>query len=232
MASAHPQEFQCSKCSVQFYRSALYVEHMKNSHKISLSIHELKPKDEVDVPLESMTFDPHVPETERVHPDERNFRPKRRLSIILDESPINPLAGGLTFRDFCTEHIREEGNFMRCLPCNEKLSKLSLKKHLKKYHATSQPYYCELCDKSFSRIDERMSHMKEAHPNSNVCLACDKQFYMSFFYMEHMRDVHNQIVKPTIIKGKTDIDVPIERLRFIAKKGGSLPRHSAIKKVV
>jgi hypothetical protein len=218
MASVHPHDFFCNKCNQQFYRSSTYVDHMQNSHKISLEIPELKSKDEVDVPLENLSFATNVPDSERTHPEE-SIRTKRRLSVVCDDSPINPKAGGLTYRDFCNEYIREEGNLMRCLPCNKTFSKLSIKKHLKKLHATSRPYNCELCENNFFRMDERLAHMKVMHKNSLNCSLCDTQFYMSILYIEHMKSRHGKNVKALSDKGKTDVDVPIERLRFIADNG-------------
>lgn len=222
VASCHPKDFFCTKCNQQFYRSAVYVDHMKNSHKISLSIPELKSKDEIDVPLEHLSFAPNVPDSERTHPEE-SIRTKRRLSVVCDDRPINPEAGGLPYRDFCTKYIREEGDSMRCIPCKENFSKLSIKKHLKKYHATSRPYNCELCEENFFRMNERMSHMKLKHKNSLRCLTCDTQFYMSLDYLQHMKTQHGQNVKALTNKGKTDVDVPIERLRFVASNGHPHP---------
>lgn len=220
MASAHPQDFFCTKCNQQFYRSAIYVDHMKNSHKIALSIRELKSKDEIDVPLENLFFAPNVPDSERTHPED-SMRTKRRLSVVSDERPICPEAGGSTYKDFCNEYIRDEGDCILCIPCNVRFSKLSIKKHLKKCHATSRPYNCELCEENFFRMNERMAHMRSKHKNSLRCSTCDTQFYMSLDYVQHMKSQHDQNVKPFTNKGKTDVDVPIERLRFVPSNGHS-----------
>lgn len=66
MSSAHPNDFKCNLCDTQFYRSALYKSHMKDTHHITLNVSELKTKDEIDVPLEQMKFKEHVPDSIRV----------------------------------------------------------------------------------------------------------------------------------------------------------------------
>lgn len=225
MATSHPNELFCDKCQHQFYRTGMYLDHMWNSHKTRINLREKKPKDEVDVPLEIMTFAPKVPEFERMHPtQEKPGGRKRRLSIDRDESPINPAAGGLTYFEFRNLYVRDDTDFMTCIPCNEKLSKLSLKKHMKKFHATSRPFNCELCDESFQRLEERMKHMQSFHPNSFNCKICVLQFYYSSDYKDHMKMEHNQNISINTTKVKSDIDVPIERLRFLPRASSEIPK--------
>lgn len=220
MAAAHPNQLLCSTCKQQFVRSSLYVEHMWSEHKTSVYQRELKPKDEIDVPLEKMMFAPNVPDSERSHEEKSTSKltTRKRRHSVCDERPINPSAGGMTFVEFRNTFIREENESFVCVPCNEQVSKLSLKKHLKKYHATSRPYNCEICSESFKRMDERMTHMCSAHSDSLKCSICDKQFYLSSIYMDHMKAIHNKNVNIRSNKIKSDVDVPIERLRFIAKR--------------
>jgi uncharacterized short protein YbdD (DUF466 family) len=106
----------------------------------------------------------------------------------------------------------------RCRVCNETLSKFALKKHSKRYHATSKPYNCELCSFGCHRLDERLSHMNENHPDSLKCTVCNIQFYSSDNYVDHMRSSHNKQVAMRAAKSRTEIDVPLQRLRFVPRR--------------
>lgn len=86
---------------------------------------------------------------------------------------------------------------------------------MKRSHATSKPFYCELCNEGFQRADTRMQHMASAHTDNFRCFKCKIQFYMSASYAEHMQQNHNLSIRVITKKLKTDIDVPIERLRFV-----------------
>lgn len=225
MAAAHPDQLFCKPCQQQFVKTSMYVDHMKNDHKTSIQMRELKPRDEVDIPLELMMFAISVPDSDRTHEENSTSRltGRKRRHSVCDERPINPSAGGMTFIEFRNTFIREENESFVCVPCNEQLSKLNLKKHLKKYHATSRPYNCEICSSSFHRINERIAHMHMAHPDALKCTICNKQFHLSTIYMDHMKAIHNKNVNVRSNKIKSDVDVPIERLRFIARRSDAPP---------
>lgn len=104
-----------------------------------------------------------------------------------------------------------------CKACNQTFSKLSIKKHIKKDHATSKPYNCQLCDKGFYRVDDRVNHMKKFHTDSFKCLICDIQFYSSIIYINHMSTEHNMNVNIASNKTAEEIDIPFDRLRFLPK---------------
>lgn len=215
MAATHPYDFHCSTCSLQFISTSQYIEHMQTIHDISPNMVEKKSKDELDVPLERMTFAPNVQisQTEGCVSTGR----KRRLSVS-DDRPIDPDAGGLTFIEYCNRYVRDESGGMRCVVCKLFMTKAGLKKHLKRFHATSRSFYCEVCNESFNRMDERSTHMEASHPNSLKCFICKVQFYYSADYGAHMNDTHNQEIKIFSQKEKSDLNVPLERLRFLPKK--------------
>jgi hypothetical protein len=95
------------------------------------------------------------------------------------------------------------------------MTKFSVKKHLKRCHATSKPFYCELCKEGFQRPDTRMQHMAAVHKDNFRCFQCNIQFYMSYSYVEHMQQSHSMSIRVISGKKKTEVDVPIERLRFV-----------------
>lgn len=98
------------------------------------------------------------------------------------------------------------------------MTKFSLKKHLKRSHATSKPFYCELCPEGFQKPDDRMQHMAQEHEKDFKCVHCNLQFYLSSDYVEHMSSTHKVKITLEQAKKKSDVDVPMERLRFIPEK--------------
>jgi hypothetical protein len=132
--------------------------------------------------------------------------------------PINPEAGGLTYDEFNNQYIRSIGDNFKCIICRVSMSKFSVKKHLKRYHATSKAFYCEICPEGFHRQDLRVSHMETLHHDSFRCFQCNVQFYMSSTYVEHMQTLHNLMIRVTSSKSKSEIDVPLNRLRFLPQK--------------
>lgn len=223
MASNHPNDYYCEICKHQFHRSVLYKEHMLKSHKIEVNTIELKSKDEIDIPLENMIYILKIPLKERAQCEETSSNgaahiKKRRASIDFTNSPINPKGGGLTFMEFKSAYIEEFSDVFKCKICNLNFSKMSLKKHLKKFHATSHPYNCELCNESFTRFDARTFHMKYMHPDKYNCSTCNRQFYISSEFMDHMKTIHNIFINISTTKTKYDVDVPLERLRFLPRK--------------
>lgn len=66
MKFSHGSDFNCNLCDIQFYRSVLYKQHMLLNHQIKINIPELKTKDEIDPPLESLKFVEQIPDTHRV----------------------------------------------------------------------------------------------------------------------------------------------------------------------
>lgn len=138
----------------------------------------------------------------------------RKLSVLISD-PIRPEAGGLVFLDFLRSYIKESGTDLTCTVCDTRMTKFSVKKHLKSFHATSKPFNCELCSGSFQKQDERMKHMAKIHPNDLKCFQCNEQFYISEKYVEHMQVNHRETISVKSSKKRSDIDVPIERLRFV-----------------
>lgn len=129
----------------------------------------------------------------------------------------NPESGGLTFDEFQELYIGEFGDRYNCKVCDFKLTKFNIKKHVKRCHCTCKPYFCELCPEGFKKIDDRTKHMAEKHPSDFKCGDCDIQFYTSTNYVEHVSMFHQKIVQLKPLKPKAEIDVPIERLRFVAE---------------
>lgn len=66
MKFAHEDDFKCGYCDLQFYRSVLYKQHMTEFHKMTFDVPELKKKEEIDVPLETMKFVEHLPDEMKV----------------------------------------------------------------------------------------------------------------------------------------------------------------------
>lgn len=98
------------------------------------------------------------------------------------------------------------------------MSKFSVKKHLKRYHATSKAFYCELCPEGFQRPDARLHHMNMTHHDSFRCFNCNVQFYISSNYVEHMQQAHNMLIRVLTSKKKSEVDVPLDRLRFLPER--------------
>lgn len=75
MKMSHVNDFNCNLCDIQFYRSVLYKQHMLLNHQIKVNIPELKTKDEIDPPLESLKFIENVPDSIRVSFHYNSFKP-------------------------------------------------------------------------------------------------------------------------------------------------------------
>lgn len=129
-----------------------------------------------------------------------------------------PEAEGLTFKEFQDLYVEFNGERYNCKVCDFKMTKFNIKKHVKRCHSTCKPYYCELCPEGFKKTDERTKHMADEHPDDFKCLECKVQFYTSYNYADHMMFYHHkQEVRVVNLKSRTDIDVPMERLRFSAE---------------
>lgn len=89
---------------------------------------------------------------------------------------------------------------------------------MKRCHATTQPFFCELCPEGFQKPDDRTQHMATVHENDFKCIHCNEQFYISTDYVEHMKEVHRVTITMEAAKKRSEIDVPLERLRFVAEK--------------
>lgn len=98
------------------------------------------------------------------------------------------------------------------------MTKFSVKKHLKRYHATSKAFYCEICPEGFQRPDVRVHHMDTMHHDSFRCFQCNVQFYSSTSYVEHMQVQHNMLIRVLTCKNKSEVDVPLDRLRFLPQR--------------
>lgn len=151
-----------------------------------------------------------------------NETPRRggRPSTV-DTNAINPDGGGLTYKEFTKQYMTAKNGLltdtMTCNVCNMDMSKFSVKRHLKLRHATSKPYNCELCTEGFQRADVRVQHMETQHKDNFRCFHCNIQFYMSSCYVEHMNETHKMTIRVLSGKKASDVDVPIERLRFLPK---------------
>lgn len=60
-----------------------------------------------------------------------------------------------------------------------------------------------------------MAHMAQEHENDFKCIHCNVQFYLSSDYVDHMLSTHKVKISLTALKKKSDVDVPMERLRFV-----------------
>lgn len=89
---------------------------------------------------------------------------------------------------------------------------------MKRFHATSKAFYCELCPEGFQRPDARVQHMDTMHHDSFRCFQCNLQFYLSSGYVEHMQQQHNMQIRVLTSKKKCEVDVPLDRLRFLPQK--------------
>jgi len=135
-----------------------------------------------------------------------------------EEEPINPDGRGMTFKKFTANYIEKMGDWMKCKVCNIKMTKFSVKKHLKRSHATSMPFYCEFCPEGFQRPDYRTEHMKSLHPDQLNCSTCDMQFHHTSNYCDHMLLSHNVSTNLEAHKDKREVDVPLEKLRFVPER--------------
>lgn len=146
----------------------------------------------------------------------RNFPTNKARKQITDhkEDPIDPQSDGLTFDEFNRKYIKDSGTSLTCTVCKTTLNKFSLKKHIKRFHATTKSFFCELCSEGFLNVEERLQHMATAHSAHFKCFPCKIQYYMSSSYVEHMQIMHNESVAVQSLKKSSEIDVPIERLRF------------------
>lgn len=98
------------------------------------------------------------------------------------------------------------------------MTKFSLKKHMKRSHATSKPFNCELCSEGFLKTDDRTQHMAQEHKDDFKCVHCSLQFYLSSDFVDHMWVTHKVKMTLATNKAKSDVDVPMERLRFLPEK--------------
>lgn len=137
-----------------------------------------------------------------------------------DEKPFNPDGGGVTFREFKNLHMETVGDDLKCKICDTLSSNYTIKRHLRRCHATSQSYFCEVCNEGFHKIDNRMKHMEKAHPDHFKCVHCKVQFYYSQDYVEHMQVTHKVKVELPATKKKSDIDISMGRLRFLPEQLG------------
>lgn len=144
---------------------------------------------------------------------------RKRWSRVV-RSAINPEAGGFTFNQFVAKYIESTGDAMSCKICGpgQFFLKYNLRKHLKRSHATTPSFFCELCPEGFNKPSDRTAHMEAVHKDDFKCVHCNIQFYMSTSYVEHMKETHRVTVTLTAAKQRSEIDVPMERLRFLAEK--------------
>lgn len=127
---------------------------------------------------------------------------------------MDPKKSGMTFNEFSQNFIKDSGVSIVCKVCNVSLSKFTLKKHVRLFHATTKSFFCELCSEGFRKAEERTQHMAASHPGHFKCSSCKVQFYISSSFVEHMQIIHNESVSLQPLKKLNEIDVPIERLRF------------------
>lgn len=73
MKFAHPEDYKCPHCDIQFYRSVLFKGHMLEVHKIIIVVPALKTKDEIDAPLEKMKFVQRIPDSMKVNKNAPSF---------------------------------------------------------------------------------------------------------------------------------------------------------------
>jgi hypothetical protein len=121
----------------------------------------------------------------------------------------------MTFEEFKDLYIEEFGERYNCKICDFKMTKFHIKKHMKRCHCTCKPYFCELCSEGFKKVEDRTKHLAEKHPNQFKCEECNIQFYMSLNYVDHIQFFHKQSIYLKTLKPRAEIDIPIERLRFV-----------------
>lgn len=139
----------------------------------------------------------------------------------LEAQPLNPGGGGLTFKEFKDQYVEAVGDDLKCMICETLFSRYTIKRHLRRCHATSHSFFCELCDDGFQKQDKRMKHMETNHPSDFKCIHCNVQFYYSLDYAEHMQNTHKVKLQLSAAKKKDEVDVAIERLRFVPEQLGT-----------
>lgn len=110
----------------------------------------------------------------------------------------------------------------KCLPCNRIIIKTSVCAHLRLWHASSMMFNCELCPIGFRRADYRQRHMSIHHPKDFKCLKCNLQFHYSSIYREHLWEAHKIRIDTFELKDRDDVDVPLEKMKFIEHVPDSL----------
>lgn len=105
----------------------------------------------------------------------------------------------------------------KCVPCNNEISKYSMKQHIRNCHSKKPSYFCELCPESFLKYEQRCKHMKDVHTNEFQCEVCDKQFHHSMKFKEHMVMNHTECVDIPTLKSVDEVDIPLEKIQFVEK---------------
>lgn len=127
------------------------------------------------------------------------------------------------YNDFKNKFVQEvDSQNLKCIPCNRVIVKTSACAHLRLWHAITMCYNCELCPIGFQRTDYRQRHMKFSHPNDYLCNICNVQFYRSVTYRNHMLGNHKVTVNVQQKKTKDEIDVPLEKMKFIERVPDSI----------
>lgn len=124
----------------------------------------------------------------------------------------------LSYSDFKAQYVIEIDHCSNhCNACDMLVPKTSTTAHLRLWHASTDCYKCEICSEGFKRQDYRQRHYKAVHPNDYNCDLCDIQFIRAASFKDHMKENHNKILLLPEPMTKDEVDVPLEKLKFVLK---------------
>ena len=109
--------------------------------------------------------------------------------------------------EFVELYLVRNDKIVSCKVCCSSFSCLKIGVHLKRWHATTKPFVCQICDADFYRNDARTKHMCKLHPNELKCNFCNIQFNKALLYVDHMRVTHRITVELPVNTKTAPVDL-------------------------
>ncbi|CAO1382820.1 unnamed protein product [Diamesa hyperborea] len=220
MKISHPTDYYCFACNVQYPHHIMYSEHMRTSHSFNLTT-KPEPGEEDDISFNDLRFVPVLTtENKNYHETDCSIPKitKKALKLKNDQDEavkLNDVNKPMKKDEFVQLYFTKDDKSVTCKICSTTFNCGLLGSHLKRWHSTTMPYNCLICNEGFYRTDALMTHMSKVHPKDLNCDFCNLQFTRTHLYVDHMKVKHD--VKAEIPTNIEPVSANILNLLFVVK---------------
>ncbi|XP_070498880.1 zinc finger protein Xfin-like [Chironomus tepperi] len=211
-AMAHPNDYKCIECDMQFDRAYKYEAHMTQHGQIQKILKPEEGADRYDLSPQDIYYIEDSSTYDYTNDDLLLTVSNTEQNQSSDE--VVPLSKD----EFCDKYmVTISDKNVKCNICNVEMLRNSVVSHMMWKHALVKPLKCSFCNDRVVKNNARLAHMARCHPNEYKCVECNIQFAKHTLYADHFKDYHNSRVTSNPSTGEED-DLTINDMRFVSNR--------------